>query len=357
MENPSDTNFLLRRAEVLRTVDRLCSEFESKWQTAATPPDVGYYLAEHLADDPGAGIYLAIELVCIDMRHRWADSSDSQADSRSGVSTLSVVGPCPTADDYCDWLFKRSASETPLRWIECESQIRRQRGESKVNALLMARYGDREDVRNRLLQVTGSVDTLADTHTPSEYTTQVDSGGLSTRYPVDVDHASDDETRSEFDTLKDHRSDSLGKIPAELELNSERFQFQERLGRGAFGEVWKAYDSHLKRMVAIKFPNDSFLDGSLRERFLRESQAAAKLNHDGIVSVFDVCLTPGGLPVIVSRFIDGTSLAEVIKREKLIGVHEAARMGAELADALLHAHLEGIVHRDLKPANILISKG
>jgi serine/threonine protein kinase len=354
VENSSDSTSFLRQADLLRAVDRLCSEFRRKWQTDKTPPDLRRHLAEQFSDDPAAVIYLAIELVCIDMRYRWTDSYTKQVDSLSGLSASKVVGTRPSADDYCEWLFKRPANETPLRWIECEAQIRRQRGETDVDASLIARYGDRVDVLDRLVETTGfsSVATHADS--PSEFATQVDKGALTTHHPVEGDNESDDESKGEFDTREDHRSDALFRIPAELELNSERFQFQERLGRGAFGEVWKAFDSHLKRMVAIKFPNDSFLDGSLRERFLRESQAAAKLNHEGIVSVFDVCLTPGGLPVIVSRFIDGISLAEAIKREKLIGVHEAARMGADLADALLHAHLEGIVHRDLKPANILI---
>ena len=140
-------------------------------------------------------------------------------------------------------------------------------------------------------------------------------------------------------------------------MSEARFRIIDQLGEGAFGAVWKAYDSQLGRMVALKSPHQSRLDGEFRERFLRESRAAARLHHDGIVSVYDVCESESDQPIIVSQFVDGTSLAELQKQRGLFTCKEAADMCADLADALLHAHLEGIVHRDLKPANILIDAG
>lgn len=134
----------------------------------------------------------------------------------------------------------------------------------------------------------------------------------------------------------------------------KRFKILELLGKGSFGAVWKAHDSQLGRIVALKSPHGSKLDDDFRERFIRESRAAARLQHDGLVSVYDVCLSERNHPVIVSQFIDGMSLADLQEQHGLFACEEAAAMCADLSDALLHAHLEGVVHRDLKPANILV---
>ncbi|MCM2374144.1 serine/threonine-protein kinase [Aporhodopirellula aestuarii] len=141
-------------------------------------------------------------------------------------------------------------------------------------------------------------------------------------------------------------------IPESLRKTG-RFEFNHQLGHGGFGVVWRAYDTQLRRTVALKIPHAKFFNGNIRERFTRESQAAARLCHDGIVSVYDICLIDGDLPVIVSQFIDGPSLAEVKKEQRVFSCIEAAAVCADLADALHHAHGKGIVHRDLKPGNIL----
>ncbi|QEG42753.1 serine/threonine-protein kinase [Roseimaritima ulvae] len=138
------------------------------------------------------------------------------------------------------------------------------------------------------------------------------------------------------------------------ESPGDRFQLLERLGGGGFGSVWKAYDSNLKRQVAIKIPHAARFHSTSRQRFLRESQAVAKLDHPGIVPVYDVCPGQNGLPVIVSKLIDGQSLSAWLAERRYVDSYDAAKVCADLADALSHAHLEGIVHRDLKPANIMM---
>ncbi|MBB3206482.1 serine/threonine-protein kinase [Rhodopirellula rubra] len=150
----------------------------------------------------------------------------------------------------------------------------------------------------------------------------------------------------------DHESTDRSPIPKSLRKIG-RFEFNEQIGSGGFGVVWRAYDTQLRRMVALKIPHAKHFKGSARERFTRESQAAARLSHDGIVSVYDICLVEGNLPVIVSQFIDGPSLADVKKKQRVFAGIEAAAVCADLADALSHAHGKGIVHRDLKPGNIL----
>jgi WD40 repeat protein/tRNA A-37 threonylcarbamoyl transferase component Bud32 len=132
-----------------------------------------------------------------------------------------------------------------------------------------------------------------------------------------------------------------------------KFLLLERVGMGAFGAVWRAHDTELDRVVALKIPHAGLFDlPTERERFHREARAAAQLRHPGIVPVHEV-QTLGGVPVIVSDFVNGVSLRDLLARRPLT-CREAAALVAEVAEALDYAHGLGLVHRDLKPANIMI---
>jgi len=131
------------------------------------------------------------------------------------------------------------------------------------------------------------------------------------------------------------------------------FELLEQVGRGGFGAVWKAHDTQLDRIVAVKVPHGGALgwvggpDGSLRE-----ARAAAQLRHPNIVSVFEVGIE-GGRPYIVSDFIAGQPLDRwMVERKPTL--RQAAQLCETIARALAHAHAHNIVHRDLKPGNILI---
>jgi serine/threonine protein kinase len=128
------------------------------------------------------------------------------------------------------------------------------------------------------------------------------------------------------------------------------------LGRGAFGEVWKALDPELMRPVAIKLPRAQFLNGhDLSLKFRDEARRAASLRDlkdPGIVPVFDVGHIDAGT-FIVSEFIDGPTLSKRL-RTGPISRNESVRLVARLANSLHKAHLEGLVHRDMKPSNILL---
>src|ERR1017187_3087323 len=112
------------------------------------------------------------------------------------------------------------------------------------------------------------------------------------------------------------------------------------LGAGGMGEVYKARDTRLERMVAIKVAKQQF-----SERFEGEARAISALNHPHICTLYDV-----GPDYLVMEFIDGSPIAGPLPLD------QALKFAAQIADALDTAHRKGIVHRDLKPANILVTR-
>ncbi|HTU90312.1 MAG TPA: protein kinase, partial [Gemmataceae bacterium] len=141
--------------------------------------------------------------------------------------------------------------------------------------------------------------------------------------------------------------------PAALPRSIGRFEVLEQLGRGAFGIVYKARDPQLQRLVAVKVPRaGSFATAEEEERFLREARAAAQLSHPGIVPVLEIA-HDRGLPYIVSGYIEGLTLADMLTARRP-GFRETAELTAAVADALDFAHRHRIVHRDIKPSNLLL---
>ena len=126
------------------------------------------------------------------------------------------------------------------------------------------------------------------------------------------------------------------------------------IGAGGMGEVYRASDTRLHREVAIKIlPHDVAIDADRRQRFEHEAQAAARLEHPNIASVFDVGVNDG-VPFIVSELIEGQSLRERLHAGR-VEPSMIRSVGAQVAEALAAAHERGIVHRDVKPDNVLIN--
>jgi serine/threonine protein kinase len=133
------------------------------------------------------------------------------------------------------------------------------------------------------------------------------------------------------------------------------YQIIEKLGEGGMGEVYLAQDTKLKRQVAIKFlPEHLTKDKENVERFQREAEAAAALNHPNIVTIHDVIEENGHL-CIVMEYIKGKSLRDVINEYKL-GLEKIIDIISQICDGLSQAHQAGIVHRDIKPENIIVDK-
>ena len=133
-----------------------------------------------------------------------------------------------------------------------------------------------------------------------------------------------------------------------------RYRVIRRLGQGGFGRVYLARDDQLDRSVAIKVPNPERIAGPGDvEVYLAEARSLARLDHPHIVPVYDVGRTQDGLCYVVSKYVEGTDLADRMRQGRL-SCRESAELVAVVAEALHHAHTRGVVHRDIKPANILI---
>jgi serine/threonine-protein kinase len=129
-----------------------------------------------------------------------------------------------------------------------------------------------------------------------------------------------------------------------------------RLGAGAMAVVYRARQLSLNRMVAIKVLPKRFTENpEYVERFYKEGQAAAKLNHPNIVQAIDVG-EAGGYHYFVMEFVDGKTVADDLTAGKICSEKEALDIIIEVAHALAHAHARGLIHRDVKPKNIMISK-
>jgi serine/threonine protein kinase len=171
---------------------------------------------------------------------------------------------------------------------------------------------------------------------------------LQVGFETDPGPASDSESRAYQPTFIAPTIDELAPHFPQLEI-------QEQIGHGGMGVVYKARQTELDRIVALKIlrPNISN-DGSFAERFQREARALAKLNHPNIITVYDFG-RKDGLYFFIMEYVDGTNLRHV-ERTGQLSPQEALSIVPQVCSALQYAHDNGVVHRDIKPENILITK-
>jgi serine/threonine protein kinase len=137
-----------------------------------------------------------------------------------------------------------------------------------------------------------------------------------------------------------------------------KYKILEKIGEGAMGEVYKAHDPVLNRFVAVKTISAELgADDTLRKRFEREAQSAARLNHPNIITVFDYGEEQGKI-FMAMELLDGSDLKQAIARRAPLSLDDKLSVVDQIAEGLAFAHAHDIVHRDLKPANVhLLSNG
>lgn len=138
-----------------------------------------------------------------------------------------------------------------------------------------------------------------------------------------------------------------------------RYRLDAKIGTGGMSDVYAATDELLGRDVAVKMMRpDLARDVSFLERFRREAQNAAKLNHPSIVAVYDTGETPesdGSVPYIIMERVHGDTLRDIINDQGKLSLTDASKVMSEVTNALHFSHEAGIIHRDIKPANIMIT--
>jgi eukaryotic-like serine/threonine-protein kinase len=133
-----------------------------------------------------------------------------------------------------------------------------------------------------------------------------------------------------------------------------RFRLDHRVGRGAAGEVWAAWDRKTGRQVALKLWHGPGPDTQARARFDEEVRLRRRLAHDDIQALLDAGQSVGR-PWMALQWVEGEDLGRFATPAGRLSPAEVARLGARIALALAHAHAQGVLHRDLKPANVLVS--
>jgi serine/threonine protein kinase len=150
--------------------------------------------------------------------------------------------------------------------------------------------------------------------------------------------------------MRPSHAECQSALVGSLVLN--RFLIERRIGSGGFGTVYEAWDGRLERPVAVKAIDSGGAPDSAR--VLREAQAAARLNHPGIVTLYEMGEEDGSA-LLVTELVEGATLDQ-LNREGALSDREVGEIGADLCEALDHAHSRAVVHRDIKPQNVLVTE-
>jgi eukaryotic-like serine/threonine-protein kinase len=143
--------------------------------------------------------------------------------------------------------------------------------------------------------------------------------------------------------------------PTTGQVFGSRYELVSRIAIGGMGEVWKANDTVIGRVVAIKILKEEYLgDPGFRERFRAEARHAALVNHEGIANVFDYGEEESHA-FLVMELVPGEALSTILERDKILPATKVLHIVAQTAQALHAAHQAGLVHRDIKPGNLLIT--
>lgn len=308
---------------------RIVRRFELVWLTGQ-PPSIADFLPPLLNESEQVGSStrrtVLMELVLVDFEFRWklagdldtlsCNRDDSDADDRAPAIPIR-----PRVEDYLAAFPELGSVDDPPVAVVCQEYYVRHR------------WGDRPSREWYL----------------NKYPT--------TSEPLDAALARADialreaERRSPAKEAEDsQRAPREGELPARI----GRFRVERLLGKGAFGQVYLAYDEQLQRWVAVKVPHRERISNRLDvETYLSEARTVARLDHPHIVPVYDVGSAPDFPFYVVSKYVEGSDLALRLRQGNL-SYSEVTELVATVAGALHHAHTQGFVHRDVKPSNILM---
>ena len=275
----------------------LVAQYCALWDSAGTPPDVFAFLQEFAEHDKSEKLLVLLH----DQKRRW----------QRGKPLL--------VEDYLKGLPD----------LDTDPDIKLQLAEAEFLAL--QRNGmepDREQFTSRFSDVTDALRCRL-----SHRDGVLDNGAKS----------------SDSATTK-----SIIELSALGEMSIGRYRVLSILGEGAYGRVYLGFDDELQRRVAIKVPTTQH-EMKDHETYLSEARTVASLDHPNIVPVHDVGRLESGAFYIVSKFIEGGSLKDVLRSRRL-SFEESTQLVATIAQALQHAHEHSLVHRDVKLANILIDE-
>lgn len=153
-----------------------------------------------------------------------------------------------------------------------------------------------------------------------------------------------------FDSSTGNAGNSVPQIIA------NNLRVEELLGRGGMGTVYRATHLTLDRVVAVKVINPEFvMNADVMQRFTREARLMAKLRHPRAAMIYDSGTLPDGRLFIVMEYVEGITLADILKRDEKLAYKKAVDIAVSICDVLSEAHSLGIIHRDLKPANIMLN--
>lgn len=298
-------------------VDDALEGLEESWRKAGQP-DLAQFLPP-----PGHALreQVLVELIKVDQECRW----------RAGEKRLleAYLAEWP---ELCSW----PSAVRELLEAECLTR-------ASLDAVPTG-----EELESRFPGIAGQIDLSA---IAAQVQREQDSGRGADGAPA---------TRADTSGAMADQTPSARPVAASLTVGQffgrdGRYEIRELLGQGGMGAVYRAYDTRLEREVALKIPRiDPIAQSAVRERFIRESRAAAKIRHPNICPVFDSDEFDGTL-YITMALIEGRSLADWAGGRD-VDPREAADVVCKLSQALAAVHSAGIVHRDIKPSNVLVDR-
>jgi predicted Ser/Thr protein kinase len=327
-----------------QTPDSLGSmaRFERAWESGESP-DIAEFLGS--AETP-LSVPVLCQCVRSDLTHRWQLATDPAVTCASGA-TPSDAQPM-SLDEYVA-RFPALASENDrfLELILHEYRVRRMYGSAPDVQTYVRRYGQRfEHLAESLRSIDRQVDDATVEGTVPQRTPGTVGRGSSSRR--------DDTSRDGGGDTLAHGSNSHADVPSD-EKQVGNYILLEEIARGGMGVVYRARQRNLNRLVAVKM----ILSGEMASsrdvnRFYSEAEAAARLQHPGIIAIHEIG-EHNGLPYFSMELVEGPSLDDII-RDQATTCRKAAEQLRDVADAIHYAHEHGVLHRDLKPSNILLDQ-